>query len=46
MNLFWGFVMILCTILNLIRENYLLALLTGMVAVLDFIVFYNVDRYR
>ena len=46
MNLFWCFVMILCTILNLIRENYLLALLTGMVAVLDFIVFYNVDRYR
>ena len=44
MNLFWGFVMLLCTILNLSRENYLLALLTGMIAILDFLIFYSKDR--
>ena len=44
MSLFWCFVMILCTILNLIRENYLLALVTGIIAVLDFLVFSSIDR--
>ena len=38
-SLFWCFIMLLCTILNVYKGAYIFATLTGIVAILDFIAY-------